>query len=36
MSPEEILFMDTEKPLAFFMVKKGIKSNHNNLLSLNY
>ena len=29
-SPEEIFFMDIEKPFTFFMVKKGIKSNHNN------
>ena len=35
-SPEEIIFMDIEKPFTFFMVKKGIKSNHNNLLSFNY
>ena len=35
-SSEEIFFMDIEKPFTFFMVKKGIKSNHNNLLSFNY
>ena len=29
-SPEEIFFMDIEKPCTFFMVKKDIKSNHNN------
>ena len=31
-SPEEIFFMDIENPFTFFMVKKCIKSNHNNLL----
>ena len=31
-SPEKISFMDFEKPFTFFMVKKGLKSNHNNLL----
>ena len=31
-----IFFMDIEKPFTFFMVKKGIKSNHNNLLLFNY
>ena len=31
-SPENFFFMDIEKPFTFFMVKKGIKSNHNNLL----
>ena len=29
-SSEEIFFIDIEKPFTFFMVKKGIKSNHNN------
>ena len=29
-SPEEMFFMDIEKPSTFIMVKKGIKSNHNN------
>ena len=32
MSPEEIFFMDNEKSFTFFMLKKGIKSNHSNLL----
>ena len=31
--PEEIFFMDIGKSITFFMFKKGIKSNHNNLLS---
>ena len=31
-----IFFMDIEKPFTFFMVKKGIKSNHNNLLLFDY
>ena len=31
-----IFFMDVEKPFTFFMVKKGIKSNHNNLLLFKY
>ena len=35
-SPEEIFFMDIEKPFTFFMAREGIKSNHNNLLSFNY
>ena len=35
-SSEEIFSRDTEKPFTFFMVKKGIKSNHNNLLSFHY
>ena len=35
-SPEEFFFMDIEKPFTFFMVKKGIKSNHNNLLLFDY
>ena len=26
---EVIFFMNTEQPFTFFMVKKGIKSNHN-------
>ena len=25
-----MVFMDIEKPSTFIMVKKGIKSNHNN------
>ena len=29
-SSEEIFFMDNEKLFTFFMVNKGIKSNHNN------
>ena len=33
-SPEEFFFMDIEKPFTFFMVKKGIESNHNNLLTI--
>ena len=35
-SPEEIFFMDTEQSFTFFMVRKGIKSNHDNLLLFNY
>ena len=31
-----IFFMGTEKLFTFFMVKKDIKSNHNNLLLFNY
>ena len=29
-SREELFFMGIEQPFTFFMVKKGIKSNHNN------
>ena len=35
-SPEEIFFMDIEKPFTFFMVKEDMKSNHNNLLLFDY
>ena len=31
-----IFLMDTEKPFTFFMVKNGIKCDHNNLLLFNY
>ena len=36
MSPEEFFVMDIEKTFTFIMVKKGIKSNHNNLLLFDY
>ena len=35
-SPEENFFIDIEKPFTFFMLKKGTKSNHSNLLSCDY
>ena len=33
---QDFFFMDIEKPFTFFMVKRGIKSNNNNLLLFNY
>ena len=35
-SPEENFFIDIKKPFTFFMLKKGTKSNHNNLLLFDY
>ena len=35
-SPEEMFLVDMNKPFSFSMLMKGIKSNHNNLLSFNY
>ena len=34
--PKRIFFMDIQNPFTFFMVKKCMKSNHDNLLLLNY
>ena len=35
-SPEEFFSIDIEKPITFFVVRKGIEINYNNLLSFNY